>query len=212
MKTWYIIPARKSSKGLPYKNRRLFDYTSAIIPTNIKHQVILTSDDEVLLAKAQNLGFDVINRLPELATDEASVKDVLINVVKTRGLPPQDRIVVLYLTYPERTWKDVQKIIHFLEEHKADSLGCAEEIDTHPYLCMHEANNFKGVPVVEHELYRRQDYPACFQTSLYLGVFKISALPYLGDRLFNEDTIFYKVSKKVDIDNNIDYNTFKYGK
>lgn len=209
MKTWYIIPARKGSKGLPHKNRRLFDYTSAIIPSNIKHQVILTSDDEVLLAKAQKLGFDVIKRLPHLATDEASVKDVLINVVETRGLPPQDRLVVLYLTYPQRTWKDVQKIIHFFEEHKATSLGCAEEIDTHPYLCMYEANDFKGVPVVQHNLYRRQDYPRCFQTSLYLGVFKISVLPQLGDRLFNKETIFYKTSNKVDIDNDIDYNDFK---
>ncbi len=212
MKTWYIIPARQGSKGLPHKNRKLFDYTSAIIPNHLKHQVILTSDDAVLLAKAQKQGFNTVNRLPELATDEASVKDVLIDTVKTKSLSPQDRLVILYLTYPQRTWGDVQKIIHFFEERKAESLGCAEEVDTHPYLCMYESNNFKGVPVIQHELYRRQDYPPCFQTSLYLGIFKISALPYLGDRLFNEDTIFYKMPNKVDIDNHIDYNIFKNGK
>ncbi len=33
MKTWYIIPARKDSKGIKFKNRKLFNYTALIFRT-----------------------------------------------------------------------------------------------------------------------------------------------------------------------------------
>ena len=50
-----IIPARKNSKGVPKKNRYLFDYLGTFLTKHgLFDQIIVTSDDPVLLEKARN--------------------------------------------------------------------------------------------------------------------------------------------------------------
>ena len=43
---YYVIPARKGSKGLPFKNRKLFDITAKTIPDDAKPHTIVSTDDE----------------------------------------------------------------------------------------------------------------------------------------------------------------------
>lgn len=201
MKTWYIIPARKSSKGIKFKNRILFDHTAGTIPSHLAKDVLLSSDDEELLKRASEIGFQTSVRSPELANDHASMKDVLLNIISTSDIHKDDEIILLYLTYPQRTWSDIQKVYSFYQKQNARSVVCAEPVRDHPYLCLQKSNNHKAKQVVSHNLYRRQDYPDCFRYSLFVAIYKASEIQHLNDLLFCDDTSFYQLPQRsIDVD------------
>ena len=53
-----IIPARKNSKGLRYKNRLLFDYTKKFLKKiNWFDKVIFASDDTYFISKCKKSNF-----------------------------------------------------------------------------------------------------------------------------------------------------------
>ena len=209
MNTWYVIPARKDSKGIPFKNRKLFTYTADTIPKELSAQVIVSTDDDALIEQAKEYGFKTRKRSQELSHDTASMKDVLIDLKQHYQIDDNDIIVLLYLTYPQRTWGDIQEILTFFGNNNGTALSCCLDVADHPYLCFVEGAQHTGTPVVNHDSYRRQDYPRCFRLSLFVGIFKAFQLPALNNLLVCKETIFYKLSKKViDIDNEIDMINF----
>ena len=190
----YIIPARKGSKGLPGKNKKLFNYTYDTIPKEILGNVIVTSDD-----------IDIINmsaacrhilREDNISTDDASIKSVLLDVVKKFELPDDDVICMLYLTYPGRTWDDIQKAIDYFYIEQAESLLCRKEVITHPFMCIYN----DGSQVIEHNLYRRQDYPETFEICHYIQICYVSELKKLNNNLYNRSTVYYPIDNVIDID------------
>ena len=200
----FFIPARAGSKGFPHKNRILFEKTAEIIPPSLRDRVYVSTDDAIVFKKAKNYGFNAYWRLPHLCTDEASVKDVLINFAEKVDLQYKN-IILLYLTYPERTWEDIEKIYKKFLLNSSESLVCCEEVNDHPYLMVYkESNNI--TPVVKHKLYRRQDYPKCYVISLFVAVYRINILNKLNDLLYNDDTcLFLLEQKKIDVDYQKDY-------
>jgi CMP-N-acetylneuraminic acid synthetase len=54
-----LIPARRNSKGLPFKNRLLFEHTISTIPTEYFKNLLVSTDDEVLIEKCKSLGLNV---------------------------------------------------------------------------------------------------------------------------------------------------------
>ena len=85
-----IIPARLGSKGLPLKNRTLFEHTAKTIPENLISSVIVTTDDPIISVQAKDYGFTVIRRPDELAEDNTSVRDVLMHVINSIHTNPDD--------------------------------------------------------------------------------------------------------------------------
>lgn len=197
---YYVIPAREGSKGLPGKNRLLFEYTANIIPKDLAENVIVTTDDNEIIKKALDYGFIVIERSKKLSSDTASMKDVLIDVRSEMGLKDEDIIVMLYLTYPERTWKDVCNALKFYDYHRGLSLLCKKRIKTNPFLCLYE-NGFRGKQVIKHNLHRRQDYHPIFELSHFIFISDAWNLDNLNLNLYNEDTIFFQIKDCVDVDN-----------
>ena len=199
---YYVIPARKNSKGFRYKNRFLFEK----LPTNLKKEnVIITSDDEVIeQMNKESYNYDFIKRPDHLAEDTTSIKPVLQHVVSEYNLRPQDTLVVLYLTYTERTFDDIQKILSYYKFNNAKSLLCKEPLDQHPYLCFYE-DGLNGKRIVDHNLYRRQDYPKCFFGSHFVAIVNVGFLNEVDLNLHHKDTIFYDLGEnKIDVDNKTD--------
>ena len=205
-----IIPARKGSKGLPFKNRKLFDCTVNTIPQELLSDVYVSTDDEVILEKAATKNIAIIKRKEHLAQDNTSTKDVMIDAIKSLSLDPLETVLMLYLTYPERSWDDVESAIKFFKKNKASSLLCKKDLQISPYLCMIE-DGIKGKQVIKHDLYRRQDYPNCFEISHFICLFKVLELNNLNNNMYNNNTIFYKIRQVVDVDRPIDMENF-YGK
>ena len=179
----------------------MLEHTLNIIPDSLKGDVIISTDDDFIIEKAKEYKVKAVRRSDKLSSDEASVKDVLINLIKNENISCQQTIIMLYLTYPERTWEEVESILSFFNDNDAKSVLCKKEVKTHPHMCMFEAaDGLRGEQVVRHNLYRRQDYPKCFEISHYMCAIKASEVNNLNKNLYNEDTFFYQIEDKIDID------------
>ena len=203
---YFLIPARKGSKGFPFKNRRLFDRTATTIPKEISSKVYVSTDDKEIKQMAAANNFNVVDRPSGLACDETSLKDVMKHFVEKQLIPDNSTIILLFLTYPQRTWEDIEQIYDYYRDSSATSLICAEPVNEHPYLCFYDIQGGKAELVVNHDLYRRQDYPECFKHSMFFACYKTAIIDNLHDLLFEKDTIFYKLeNKKIDVDYKEDY-------
>lgn len=195
-----VIPARLGSKGFPLKNRKLLFFTLDYIPKKyLDNTWITTNDDEIILRSRHLCNF--IRRPNELSDDNTSIKNVMLHLVRSRpnDFREDDVIIMLYLTYPKRAWSLVEGAYSFFKEKNANSLLCKTEVNTHPFLVMYE-NGDTGKPIVEHDMYRRQDYPSVFEISHCVSIFKVSELTKLGLNLWNSDTVYYPIERQVDID------------
>lgn len=203
-----IIPARMGSKGLPFKNRKLFKYTANSIPFSLSHDTYVTTDDPEIMKLARSYEFNVIERPAHLAQDRTSTKDTLIHSLKEINPNPEEDILVLYLTYPQRSWKDVKSALDYVNslDFSVNSMLCRKEC-TSPYLMMFEKGPF-GTQVVPHDLYRRQDYPPSFEISHFIVFFKAHYINNLNSNLYSETTVFYKIDQVVDVDLQKDLDEF----
>jgi len=199
---YYVIPARQESKGMPFKNRRLFSYTKKTIPMAVWENTILTTDDKEIMGEGSE--FNILERDEKLSGDTASTKYVLLDVIEKFELEKDDIIVMLYLTYPERTWSDISRGIDFFMAKEARSLLCRKDIKTHPYLCVYE----NGRQLVKHDLYRRQDYPKVFEICHFLFIARVDEIKKLNNNLYNENTIYMDIPDKVDVDTEQDFMEF----
>lgn len=197
---YYIIPARKGSKGLPGKNRILFNYTARKIPDEYWNYVFVTTDDEDIMQMSYN--FNVIERSQELSCDTANIRDVLLSMSK--NFNDDDIFVLLYLTYPQRTWDEIKSALNSFYKTTAKSLLCCQPVRTHPYLCIYKS----GLQVVEHDLYRRQDYPECREISHYIAIVQVSEIKKLNKNLYNNNTFFYEIDRVIDIDTQDDLDAY----
>ena len=211
-KLWLVLPARQGSVGFPNKNRLLFEYTALQIPNYLKERTVVTTDDNVLKNSAKELGFIVVDRPAELATSEANTRDVLSHVKTTLKIKDDETIIMLYLTFPERQFGDVLKVYDFYKTTRAKSTLCKSKMDKHPYLCLYEQADNKGTQVVTHDLYRRQDYPKCFFVLHYVFICLASELENLNKNLYNDDTLYYPIQRKIDIDEPEHFEKWKLNK
>lgn len=205
---YFVIPARKGSKRFPDKNKKLFKYTADTIKFSDPKKVIVTTDDMSIINMALEKGFDIIHRHERLCTDTASMKDVLIDVIKKKKLKRNDSIMLLYLTYPERTEDDVILIDYLFTVSKTKSMLCKMKVTSHPFMMMYNLSGNRGHQVVRHNMYRAQDYPKVFEISHFIGIFKVSEVKNLNKNLYNDRTIFQLIGRKIDIDTLEDYENF----
>lgn len=121
MKILFIVPARKGSKRLVGKNKRVFNgkpLVSHSIDFAIKvaskdDRICITSDDEEILDIAKNKSVNLIVKRPGLlASDSTSTFDVIIHACSyalERNIE-FDTVVLLQPTTPFRSIRDFQKM------------------------------------------------------------------------------------------------------
>ena len=206
--TFFIIPARRDSKGLPFKNRKLLDYTINNIPIELHEKTIVTTNDEKIIEKLSATNINVLRRDEQLCLDDISIKDVMLDVVKKFQMKSNDTIVMLYLTSPDRKFSNIKKILDYYYERKIKTLTCCVEPKTHPYLVLFKKENQKGEQVIKHDLYRRQDYPECFEIRHFVCIFQVDEIQKLNSNMYNESTIFYKIDSDIDVNYENDLREF----
>lgn len=203
-----IIPARRNSKGLPFKNRQLFKHTADIIPDIMKHKTYVTTDDEEIMIMAKDAGLRTVFRPRDISRDETSTKETMMYTLNKIGAGTET-IIMLYLTYPERTWQDVNRAVSIFKSNDIGSLLCKKPLETSPFLMLKSESDSRGSQLFYHDLYRRQDYPECFEISHFISIFNSDELEKLNNNLYNNNTYFMEISNKtIDVDEQKDLDSF----
>jgi hypothetical protein len=115
------------------------------------------------------------------------------------------------VSYDEgETWEDIGKAyLSFKLNRNQSSLLCKKKIITSPFLMLKEETNNKGSQLFYHDLYRRQDYPNCFEISHYICIFNIKSINKLNNNMYNNETIYYSIGDVIDIDEKKDLDCFE---
>ena len=220
MKYIALICARGGSKGLPGKNIRPLNGTPLIgwsikIAKEIERvsRVIVSTDSKEIAKIALEYGAEVPFMRPEnLALDnspEWSVWRHAINYLENQQSEKIDALVVLPVTAPLRTIRDVNKCIDLFEKGGTDSVITVSESNRNPYFNM-TSNDSKGYSslVIQSDkgITRRQDAPE---------VFDMATVAYVVDTNFIKDfngifegrvkNVVIPRERAVDIDNMIDF-------
>lgn len=156
-----IIPARGGSKGVPGKNlarvggRSLVARSvAAALGAATVDVVVVSSDDEAILAEAERAGAVPHRRPVELAGDTASSESALLDVLDGPGADA-DVVAFLQCTSPFTTAADVDAIVAPVLADEADAAFAT--IPFHGFLWAPEGAPV-GHPVGRRP--RRQDLPA----------------------------------------------------
>jgi CMP-N,N'-diacetyllegionaminic acid synthase len=132
-----IIPARGGSKRLPRKNvldlcgKPLIAW-SIEAGLNCKYidKVVVSSDDDEILAIAKRYGAETIKRPDELASDTAITFDAVKHTIE--NVEKYDYVVLLQPTSPLREEKHIVEAIELLESKNANAVISVCEMDHNP--------------------------------------------------------------------------------
>ena len=185
-----VIPARAGSVGFPGKNRLFFGNTADFIEgVDWFGQVIVSTDDAEVEAKATARGYDIHERPAELAGGTISIKAVFENLVPAMAIPDDAWLWLLYLPVLYRDRADFDAARTLAEGGGCDSLCTFVPAKTHPYDCWRcdaEAGTVRQF--ITNDTFRRQDKPIAWQHYHYVCAFRAGALPGLNSELLGPDT------------------------
>ena len=168
-----IILARAGSKGLPDKCARdllgqpVIQYTfDHVAESRRLTAAVLSTDSKRLKAIARHAGIEVIDRLPYLATDTATVDAAARHAVEVwEEVPPRqvDAVVLLYGNIPVRAPDLIDRAIDKLFETGADSVrSVAPVTKQHPDWVSHVDDDGRMKQFRRNSIYRRQDLEPLF--------------------------------------------------
>lgn len=216
-----IIPARGGSKGLPGKNTKLLCgiplimYTvEAAIESQCFDNVYVSTDDSATKKICQKAGITIIDRPPELATDDTSSQDVVRHVLniseKNDGIP--EYVMLLQPTSPFRKFYHIQESVSLFLSSESNSCISVCKAPHHPYKALTLSEGFLHSMFNPEMLHRpRQSLPEAFQqngaiyivkTGQFLESNSFSIYPTLPYLMTLEDSI--------DIDTLFDFNVAEY--
>jgi CMP-N,N'-diacetyllegionaminic acid synthase len=160
-----VIPARGGSKGLPGKNiallegRPLIYYTiAAAQASQYIDRLVLSSDDDAIIATAQELGCDAPFRRPAaLATDTAPAIDVVLHALDE--LPGFDIVVLLQPTSPLRMAADIDDALARMQHTRAPACVSVCPVVESPFWMYRIGEDERLEPLIEVSTARRQDLP-----------------------------------------------------
>lgn len=218
-KTLAVITARGGSKGLPRKNvliaggKPLVAWTvEAAISAECVSRVVLSSDDEEIMAAAMAAGCDVpFSRPSDLASDTASSIDVLLHALDQ--LPGFEYVVLLQPTSPLRTAEDIDAAFELMLDRGAPSCVSVCEADQSPYW-MYKIESGDKIQRILSEFdvsTRRQDLPPIYVLNGAIYIAKIDWLR-VNKSFIGGETVAYLMPKErsLDIDTAQDFEIFKF--
>lgn len=174
MNCLYIIPARKGSKGIPHKNRKLLG-GKPLISYSIETALQLTSpdnicvstDDEEIIRIAKEYGLQVpFVRPAALSTDTSSSREVILHALDYYQSIERnfDVIVLLQPTSPFRRLEDIKEALRMYNDD-TDMVVSVKAASANPYYNLFEMDAFGFLkPSKGNGSYiRRQDAPPVWE-------------------------------------------------
>ena len=177
-----IVPARAGSKGLPGKNRR--DLAGTPLYRRAVDQglaagareVLVSTDDPVILGAEHGPGVTVVERPVELSGDEVPMAPVLVDVLDRAGVDDAD-VVLLQPTSPLRDVADIRACSELLRTTGCDLVMsvCRADAGVLKY-GVADGDRFVPMRSAEHTFANRQMLPPVFRPNGAVYVFDASWL------------------------------------
>jgi CMP-N,N'-diacetyllegionaminic acid synthase len=219
------ICIRGGSKGVPKKNIKILNghpllyYTiDCANQSSLLDDLVVSSDDDEMLAIAQQLGADKIIKRPDhLASDTSSKWDVFIHLVEEYEASTGEKVdylVDLDATVPLRKPEHIEGAIQMMLDNDADVVITGYEPERNPYFNMMELTDGKYATMVKKSdkpIVRRQDAPAVFSLTPAVYVVKKEAL-YQFKHWSEARCMIYEIPRQnaVDIDTEFDFKLVEF--
>lgn len=213
-RTLAVIVGRGGSKGLPGKNvaklggRPVVAWSvAAALGSKQIDRVILSSDDEEIIDAAKQAGCDVpFQRPADLATDNASIYDVIFHALEQLG-EEFDLVVLLQATSPLRTSEDIDKCILACCDVAACAAVSMTETPKPPHWMYSINSDLRITPLINNaeSVLRRQDAKTYYVPN---GAIYVADVEWFRQNktFYSTETIGYIMPKErsIDIDAPID--------
>ncbi|HAD88173.1 MAG TPA: acylneuraminate cytidylyltransferase [Rhodospirillaceae bacterium] len=208
-----VVVARGGSKGLPGKNiadlagRPLVAWSVAAAKASAYlDRTILSSDDQAIIAAAQNAGCDVPFLRPSaLAADDSPVSDALIHALDNLD-QEFDYVVLLAATSPLRNAADIDACISACHSGAVSAVSVTETATPPEWICRLDAGR-RLVPVIPGDglCHRRQDYSPAYLPN---GAVYVARVDWFRHHMtfYGADTIasIMPAERAIDIDGEFD--------
>jgi N-acylneuraminate cytidylyltransferase len=166
-----VILARGGSRGLTDKHLRLLqgrpviEYTLDHVAAarNVTHAIV-SSDSQAIVSLARRRRFDAIVRPARLATDTASVQDVMIHALHAaeRGSKTFDAVVILYGNVAVRGAGVIDRAIDCWKQTRCDSVRTFCPVGKWHPRWMSRLNGDQVEALHAGSIHRRQDLEPLF--------------------------------------------------
>jgi len=184
-----LIGARGGSKGILDKNIRLFvgkpliAYTVEFaLQSKIFSNVIVSTEDKTIANIARKYGAEVpFVRPKKLATDNASMTDVILHAIKkltSLGFK-FDILINLDCTVPLLEKSDIKGAVNLLKKKNCDSVCLVYNQHHNPYYNMFEINSkgfLKLIKKMKNKINSRQKAPNVYQA---VGIYVLDIRKFL---------------------------------
>lgn len=223
-KVFCFVFARGGSKGLPGKN--LLEINGIpLIGHSIKlaselsvvDKIFVSSDSSKILACAEELGAEVIQRPDHLATDQASEWLAWQHAVRyvQEQFGQFDCFLSLPATSPLRSKSDVVNCINALKSD-VDIVMTMTDSNRNPWFNMVNLHDQKYLRLVNYSqkkplVHRRQDAPKCFDLTTVAYVARPDFI-LSNDCLWAGNVAGVKIppERSIDIDTNLDFQIARF--
>ncbi len=183
-----VVPGRKNSKSLPFKNRFLFKYTAKFLKNNkLFDDVYINSDDPYLEVLAKKYDFNFYKRKKKLAKDSTCIKEVFVDMNDKLKFSSKTFIWLFYIPLIYKNIIDFKKSIKLVESKKLKSVCAFIKAQTNPMSCWHIKKN-KPIQFIKNNFCRRQDFPLAFEHHHYICGFNVKYLNKLNNELIFKNT------------------------
>jgi CMP-N-acetylneuraminic acid synthetase len=193
-----IIPARAGSIGFPKKNQIFFENTANFLK-NLSwiDEVIVTSDDDVVLSKGKQRKYTIYKRPQKLAGPDISIRQVLRDLIKSLNIKDDVILWLFYLPILFKKLTDFEKAKGIIEDSKVNSLCTFVPVKTHPLNTWnYDQKKNKIFQYIKNDIYRRQDLPNAWMHYHYICCFKSKEIKKLNNELLNTKTYPFFLSKE----------------
>ncbi|CTQ54245.1 N-acylneuraminate cytidylyltransferase [Roseibium album] len=209
-----IIPARGGSKGIPGKNTKSFlglpliahSIKAALNSTTVS-EVLVTSDDDKILAIAEQYGAQGVKRPAEISGDAASSESALLHAIETHdACKTADTIVFLQCTAPLTTSEEIDRVVE--ERRRLDADTAFSVVEVHAFLWEIRPDG-TGIGVnhdVSQPRQRRQDRPDEFRESGAIYALEKDGFVQSRQRFFGKNVpVVLQDATEIDLDSQRDW-------
>jgi spore coat polysaccharide biosynthesis predicted glycosyltransferase SpsG/CMP-N-acetylneuraminic acid synthetase len=174
MKTWFVIPVRGGSRGVPRKNMRILNgrpllakVINTIAEKESRKQIIVVTDDDELAEIARQYGVNVF--IEAKTTGKATLDEVVLNLITTvkEGVfRNEDLILTVQATVPGLKYETIQKAKILLSEGRYNSVITVVD-DRH--LTWSQTDAGDSYPLYEKRVNRQELTPCFKETGSIIG-------------------------------------------